>query len=291
MTTRNDTETKEVAPALKPGRRWRALVAVQRGGDRLPFFCVHGAGGNVLNFRGLSRAMRRSQPFFGLQARGVDGTSRPHGSIEEMARAYLSEVLDVQPTGPYLLGGYSGGGIVAFEMAQLLTAAGRRVALLSLIDTRHPHLPVPSVTMFTRVARLRDEGLRYILRGFQRQWHRMGEARDRLLLERRLARGEPIPFALRDMHLVGNFRDAVGRYQPNPWPGRATLFRATDVGYANKEYRSAHGWDRHVLGGVEVVVVPGDHQSLLLGMNADLLGRSLGAAIERAQVGGGEHGH
>src|SRR4029077_8113983 len=121
----------------QPG--FRSLVTIQRGVDPLiPFFCVHGSGGNVLNFRDLSQAMGRSQPFYGLQSRGIDGVSRPHHSIEEMAAAYVTEVREVQPEGPYLLGGYSGGGVVAFEMAHQLTAAGEAVALLVMFDTFPP---------------------------------------------------------------------------------------------------------------------------------------------------------
>jgi thioesterase domain-containing protein len=120
---------------------FRALVAVQRGGDRLPFFCVHGAGGNVLNFRDLARAMHPEQPFYGVQASGIDGVSPPHETIEEMAEAYVAEIRELQPGGPYLLGGYSGGGIVAFEMARRLTALGQEVGLLAFIDTFHRRCP------------------------------------------------------------------------------------------------------------------------------------------------------
>ena len=76
---------------------FRSLVTIQRGGDLTPFFCVHGSGGNVLNFRDLSQAMGRSQPFYGLQARGIDGRHAPHDSIEAMATAYLEEIRRVQP--------------------------------------------------------------------------------------------------------------------------------------------------------------------------------------------------
>ena len=77
-----------IAPSTSPA--FRSLVTIQRGNENLiPFFCIHGSGGNVLNFRDLSQAMGRSQPFYGLQSRGIDGVSRPHHSIEEMATAYL----------------------------------------------------------------------------------------------------------------------------------------------------------------------------------------------------------
>jgi thioesterase domain-containing protein len=261
---------------------WRALVTVQRGGDRLPFFCVHGAGGNVLNFHDLSRGMNRAQPFYGLQASGVDGVSRPHATIGEMARAYLAEVRERQPHGPYLLGGYSAGGIVAFEMARLLTGAGDRVGLLALLDTRHPRAPIQRMDLATRLARFRDEGVGYVFDAFRRRRDDAQRKKDLREIDRRLARGETVPFELRNAHLVQNFRSAAAAYCPAPWPGRATLFRAEEIPYIYRAAGPAYGWDLDVLGGVEIVAMPGDHRTLLLGRNAEPLGRALDAAIARA---------
>jgi thioesterase domain-containing protein len=77
--------------------------------------------------------------FYGLQALGLYGTQPPHESFEEMARDYLVELRRVQPAGPYLIGGFSGGGITAYEMAQQLCAAGEEVAFLALLDSAPPH--------------------------------------------------------------------------------------------------------------------------------------------------------
>ena len=143
----------------EPG--FRSLVTIQRGNENLiPFFCIHGSGGNVLNFRDLSQAMGRSQPFYGLQSRGIDGVSRPHHSIEEMANAYLAEIREVQPEGPYMLGGYSGGGLVAFEMAHQLTAAGETVALVVMFDTFPPKIADRDITVAMRLRRLRNDRMR-----------------------------------------------------------------------------------------------------------------------------------
>lgn len=272
------------ALTTSPARSFRALVSLQHGGDRLPFFCVCGAGGNVLNFRSLSSGMHREQPFYGLQAYGIDGVVPPHGSIEEMARAYLEEVRDVQPRGPYLLGGYSGGGIVAFEMAQTLTAAGEQVDLLALIDTFHPQLVLRQRTLWTRLGRLRREGIDYVVGVLRARRERARITRDFTIIDGHLARGEPVPLALRSLHLTRNFRRAARLYQPKPWPGRATLFRASDVQDVFQDVSPANGWERHVLGGVETVVVPGAHLTVLIGANAQALAPLLRAAIERAQL-------
>ena len=98
---------------------WSSLVPIQPSGNRPPFFCVHGAGGNVLMFRELAALMHPDFPFYGLQARGLDGSKQYLKSVEEMAACYLEEIKQFQPEGPYYLGGFCLGGQIAFEIAQI----------------------------------------------------------------------------------------------------------------------------------------------------------------------------
>ncbi|GAB4262774.1 MAG: type I polyketide synthase [Candidatus Promineifilaceae bacterium] len=129
------TEKKRVQPARQ---EWSPLVAIQPKGTKRPFFCVHGGFGNVLNFYDLTRYLGPDQPFYGLQAYGVDGKKPPLRSIPKMAARYIEAMRQVQPEGPYFMGGFSMGGEVAFEMAQQLTAAGEEVGLVVLLDTIDP---------------------------------------------------------------------------------------------------------------------------------------------------------
>ncbi|NEP09935.1 MAG: hypothetical protein F6K14_06875 [Symploca sp. SIO2C1] len=117
---------------------WSSLVPIQTGDKKLPFFCVPGAGGNVIYFSHLARYLDRDQPFYGLQAVGLDGVSEPYKRIEDMAAHYIQEIQSIQPQGPYLLGGHSFGSQVAFEMAQQLQKKGQKVALLAILDTNAP---------------------------------------------------------------------------------------------------------------------------------------------------------
>ena len=270
------------APAFNP------LVSIRSGKEWPPFFCVHGAGGNVLNFRDVARAMSGAHPFYGLQAHGVDGATAPLETIEQMASAYLMKIRELQPEGPYLLGGYSGGGLVAFEMAHLLNAAGQDVKLLALIDTFHPQIPVRTLTMRGRVERLREEKLRYVLEALTRRRDLLREPAYLRSIDDHRARGEPVPFALRDLHLTRIFDRAAWRYRPRPWPGNVLLFRANDVAYIFRDAGANRGWDRDVLGGIEVVPVPGDHATIVLGRSAEVVARSLSSAIARARSSGPE---
>jgi thioesterase domain-containing protein len=116
------------------------IVPIQPQGSRPPFFCVHPVGGGVFCYRALARHLGSEQPFYGLQARDLIRGQEPHADIETMAADYLEALRSVQPAGPYRLGGWSLGGVTAFEMAQQLRRQGQSVALLTLIDSVVPSL-------------------------------------------------------------------------------------------------------------------------------------------------------
>jgi amino acid adenylation domain-containing protein len=122
-----------------PPRVFSPLVPIQPAGTRPAFFCVPGAGGNVIYLYNLARHLGSDQPFYGLQGVGFEGEAPPQRSVEEMAAHYLRSVESLQPNGPYFLGGHSLGGWVAYEMAQQLARRSRQVGLVAIIDT-----PVPS---------------------------------------------------------------------------------------------------------------------------------------------------
>jgi len=262
----------------------RSLVEITRGGNRPPLFCVHGAGGNVLNFRDLSWGLHHDQPFFALQARGVDGMTELHHSIEDMARAYIEEIRALRPHGPYFLAGYSGGGVVAFEMAQQLEALGEEVPLLVLFDTYHPQMPIRAVSLGRKLQRLRKGGLKYLKETLLDRLERARAVRERLQIKLCVTRGRPVPHALRDRHLTESFGHAAGRYRPQPWQGKALLFRAESVPFVFSGGGPYYGWDSVVLGGVQTVMIPGNHDTLLLGANAKVLMGPLNAALDRANM-------
>ncbi len=117
---------------------WSALVRLRAGAARPPLFLMHAVGGNVLDYAALLTHLDDDQPVYGLQSRGLYGDESPHTTIEAMAADYLGELRAVQPHGPYALGGYSMGGLIAVEIALRLRAQGETVALLALLDTIPP---------------------------------------------------------------------------------------------------------------------------------------------------------
>ncbi|MET0460458.1 MAG: thioesterase domain-containing protein, partial [Ilumatobacteraceae bacterium] len=277
-----------VRPMSAGADEFRSLVTIQRGGDLTPFFCVHGSGGNVLNFRDLSLAMGRSQPFYGLQARGIDGRHAPHDSIEAMATAYLEEIRRIQPTGPYMVGGYSGGGLVAFEMAHQLTDAGEEVALVMLLDTFPPVIPARKVSVAMRLQRLRKDGLLYLKNIYGRRIIERKIKRDLASGADYLARGEVVPTELRERYVEWNFMRAASAYTLRRWRGRVVLFRAEELHFAFRGLGEAYGWDEVVDGGFELLRVPGNHDNLVLEPNASVLVRTLRDTIAAAEGDSGD---
>ena len=120
------------------------MHAVQ-GGAGTPFFLVAGMFGNVLNLRHLAHLVGSDRPFYGLQARGLLGGDDPHDDLVEAARDYIAEIRQVQPKGPYMVGGFSGGGLAAYEIAQQLKDEGEEISALIMLDT-----PLPRCEPLTR---------------------------------------------------------------------------------------------------------------------------------------------
>lgn len=116
------------------------VVQIQSGNGGAPLFAVPGAGGNVLSFRALSEAIGSDQPFFALQAVGLDGKTPPIESVEATAAVNVEAMRAIQSNGPYRLVGHSYGGVVAFEMARLLIEQGEEVDRLVLLDAIAPHV-------------------------------------------------------------------------------------------------------------------------------------------------------
>jgi thioesterase domain-containing protein/acyl carrier protein len=123
------------------GKTWQYLFVLQTGRDRTPLFCFPGGGGSEPEFfiyAALARHLGREYPVYGLRARGADGVSEPHASVEEIAAAYVEEVRAIQPEGPYYLIGECAGGVTAYEAARQLRECGEVVALLALLDVEQP---------------------------------------------------------------------------------------------------------------------------------------------------------
>ena len=114
------------------------IVPLQPRGTRIPIYAVSGHNGDVFAFRDLVRHLGDEQPFFGLQALGLDGQSEPQARVEDIAARLAAQIRAFQPQGACVIAGYCAGGGVAFELARQLARAGAEPTLLALFGCPHP---------------------------------------------------------------------------------------------------------------------------------------------------------
>ena len=243
----------------------RALVSISTAGDRRPLFVVHGAGGNVMFLWTLARAMTGSRPLYGFQAHGVDGADMPDPSIEVMAERYVTE-LRAEHEGPYLLGGYSGGGVVAFEMARQLQALGEKVERAGAV--RQPAFRARRrcrrAQQWANLARnLRRCGYAELKPYFRRRARELASNYLPFLL-RKEGRDEELASAARQIGAVDvedsgfvdlyyYFSAAASRYRMQPLDVDVVLMKADRVWPVHPyDYH----WSRYVRGRVDVVGHP-----------------------------------
>jgi len=242
------------------------LVRIQPRGSRSPLFMVHPGGGGVLCYADLARALGPDQPLYGLQAPGLDGERPPLDSIPEMADLYIDALPRTE--GPWHLGGWSFGGLVAYEMACRL---GGRAGLVAILD-------VPA-----REEIAGDEA-ELLLRGLDEEMPLSAEelrgldtrAQVALVLER-MPHRPPDFDERRAVALVEVFKAnlrAARAWKPRCYPGKVTVFRAAGSDRLGRD----GGWGT-LAGSLEVVTVPGDHHSLVKPPHVEALARALKGAL------------
>jgi acyl transferase domain-containing protein/thioesterase domain-containing protein len=257
--------------ANKETRIGSSLVPIQTSGTRVPLFCVHAVGGDVLFYQPLSNALGNDQPLYAFQSPLVIGEVH-ETSIEELASIYVKELRAFYPNGPYLILGASLGGHVAFEMAQQLSAQGAEPNALFLIDAGIPGSDEPLKTRTKLHAfwkRLRDGRLTYfgrVLSGKAAYW-RIRLIRRMLIAEcagYRLA-GRRVPLRLHYFQAEEAHLRALQRYRFKSYPGKVTLFRATDRGeILGRHEHPTLGWGDYAAGDLEIYDIPSAHVAMLL---------------------------
>jgi thioesterase domain-containing protein/acyl carrier protein len=188
------------------------LVQLKSGSGQPPVFIAHGLGGSVMDFYQIVKHIQTPHAIHGMQAKGIDGVEEPFDRIEDMARYSLDAVRQLQPHGPYLLIGFSLGGLVTLEMAQQLIAEGETIGLLAMLDS-YPH-----VSQLTRGQRARLST--------RQTWRRVARKLQWLGVSppyQTTVEVSPSP-------ALQHFRDisylALERYQPRFYPGKINFVRA-----------------------------------------------------------------
>ena len=262
------------------------LVCIARGTPkRRPLFCVHGAGGNVVVFKPLADRLSRDLPFFGLQAQGVDGRAPFQETIEEMASTYVSAIRSVDPIGPYRLAGFSGGGTIAFEMAQQISRDGGAVELLAMFDTLAPDEARAKLGHWEKLRVLGRRAMRFLAAWpIRHLTFRLNGLRDHLR-NKGLIADKRSRLEILGAKALEAFMNAQARYYPMAYQGSILLFCASmgqDLLYLNADV--SLGWSKLAVGGVEVHTVRATHDTMFVPPGIETLAEVMNTKLSALDV-------
>ncbi|HUR45837.1 MAG TPA: amino acid adenylation domain-containing protein [Candidatus Saccharimonadales bacterium] len=268
---------EEIAP-LKSN----SIVEIQPKGTKPPLVFVHGVGGGMFwGYTNLSHCLGPDQPVFAIKSRGMDG-EKEYATMEEMASHYVADLRAMQPEGPYYLGGYCFGGIVAYEMAQQLLAQGQKIGILALINCGPPnssyaHFHWSPVLMAKFLKNLmfwagntlrwkpeqRREFLQWKWRVVKRRWASLWgkkQSNDKKSEVENFVDLSAYPAEqqrLWQTHIM-----ALMKYKPQPYPGHITLLRSKGHQLLCS-FDDRYGWGEFAMNGVTVRVVSCPHEGIL----------------------------
>jgi amino acid adenylation domain-containing protein len=271
-----DNDKKETA--------YTCLVPIKPTGNKTPLYIIHGEGLNVLNFSSLASVMDKDRPIFGLQAVGLNGIDEPLDNLSDIATFYLNEIIRHNPTGPYLLAGYSFGGYVALEIRKQMAVMGKEVEKLIMFDTDAEKseykdwyyiLPqkvkrnVPILLAF-----LKSSILHPITNFRNEHKNPLPRFLSKYFLKKETKNFYQLIKKIKDKHLY-----AFRNYKMEPFNGKVYLYKARIcVHYVyDTEFL---GWKKYALGGVVLYDVPGDHLTMIMPPNVEVFASILSASLD-----------
>jgi amino acid adenylation domain-containing protein len=253
---------------------WASLRAIRSEGTRPPLFLVPGIGGNVICYHDLATLLGDQQPVYGLQSRGLDGLETPFTRLQDIATHFIRELRTVQPKGPYYLGGACVGGVVAFEMAQQLVAAGDEVGMVAMLESWPPsahrirlmpmYLP-PYFSVPLALARGIGRFLCALPRLRPREW--LNHSRRKWRSMKEIVRDEDVyrpgaATAYTDVVSRSNYW-AMFKYFPKLFPGRLVLVLASERPlFSRRDARLT--WQRFAQQGCHVHYAGGSDSGIML---------------------------
>ncbi len=242
-----------------------SLVAIQPAGSKPPFFCVSGYDGTALPLRTIKPYFAPDQPFYGLRDPRLGHKKISFTRIEEIEPQHIRILLAHQSQGPYYLGGYSFGCLVAFEIAQQLHKAGHQVRALIFLDLPRSCRPQrPGIDPSAKLDFVKQKGL---AQSFKAATRRL------LLFTKRFTPSFIEPLSVREANIL-----AKTAYVPKVYPGRAIFFQTPH----NQD--APQMWEHLIAGGIEVHNIPGDHHTMWREPHLQILAEALKTVLVRVQM-------
>ncbi len=271
-----------------------SLVPLQPTGKRLPLFLIHTTPGDVLGYGNLVYHLDSAQPCYGFQSLGFEAPELSHTRIEDMAAHYVRQLRKIQPHGPYFLGGWCYGGVVAVEMAHQLRAAGEKVAPLLLIETPAPAPGFSNIYYWTRrVARLLcmhpKEWRTYLTAKYRYYKGRRTEDEMRF---KRVDQEKAVTVDTKQIeetnrllakleHVYHANMKAWQEYRPRFYPGKVVLFNAVEQDPAIIR-DPKYGWPG-LATKIETHFIPGNHDTILMEPHVRVLASKIKECLQREQ--------
>ncbi len=289
FTARTIAEQAGALRSLETAAPGLPLVRIKATGSGAPVFLVHPGGGSPLCYIPLARSLV-DHPVFGFQARGIETGEIPETDVSVMAAAYIAAMKTARPAGPYHIAGWSAGGVIAFEMARQLEAAGEALGFVGLLDAGLPGGAGPGamlISALAMIANLAQSPLR--------------SANDLRNLLRLIGIVPPTPDAPLDLaglfaRLAGDlpryavvYRDiflALHRYRPRPVRARLHLFLSEHESLPGLQHGLRENLRAFATGGLEVITIPGNHMTLLDEHNAPALAGAIQSVLDGRPVSG-----
>jgi thioesterase domain-containing protein/acyl carrier protein len=255
---------------IKSTPNWSCLVNIKKSGTKPAMYIVHGSGLNILVFNPLAKYINAQQPLYGIQALGLNGEKNPHNTIEGIAKHYKDEILRNDPVGPYLLAGYSSGGILAYEMAKGFLEIGKDVKMLAILDTyvgdRYSYTTI--VKEFSKKVFRQFKKLLFFSKLFIKNPKELYQYQIKIIklkLNKNAIKAHPEEFPYQK-EVSKKYDQAFSNYIMKPLDIEIDLFKVKKRIYFLDDPFYL-GWSKYAKKGLKVHEVTGDHKTFLFPPN------------------------
>lgn len=274
---------------------WPTLVTIREKGSRKPLFIAHGLGGSLLLFRELAEQLGPEQPVYGIQLAAGSNATQDELSLVSLASRNVGEIIAKDPEGPYNLAGHSLGGLMVMEIAAQLIERGKKIGVLALLDCdfhvaqRPENTPPPeaAVPLSVSLGHTRDKLARFF------NGNMLDMVRRKIIYERLMFR----IWLLRRLHKEGSYYPHLfgvdpyialyaERHETRPIDQNVVLYVAKDQPRPMRDFGA--GWKQVVRGQLDILKIPGTHQTMFTQPNVSILAKDLAVRLQSPEAGVGQ---
>ena len=270
--------------------KWKSLVPIKTSGNKPPLYIVHGYGMNVLTFKNMANSVDKDQPLYGLQSKGLDPNDDPDESVEEIAHNYVQELLEHNPTGPFVIAGYSSGGIIALEMSEQLLKLNKKIAFLGMIDTFYEGDSYAHLFKKNKFSEIINHAFKFIGYGFiyfARYPKAFLQHKINFILGSLYNQYKKINPLKKDLsnplyilNRIQKVHDkAFKNYQIKHYSSNVTLFKGNQKPMVYIPYIQTNGFEPYITGNLKSIDVPVDHLKFFEPEFAEIFAKKMQKAI------------